>query len=207
LETFSEGLACLAMAASATHLRPHRRGQGGALDEGTSSSNLNRMRLLPLVACRRCFASSSAVDGRGSKVRLATGSPASSLSLHVTPSAGPLERGARSQRGGGGGCARALAVYEPPLKIDTHKTPFQKTAALYLYCKTAPREAPKKKTPTPTYMCRNHLKAPTHLVFFLCAFGRFYYQGQCAAVHRQCWLVALQSHGMQHAACPSWKQL
>ena len=36
------------------------------------------------------------------------------------PLVGPLEPGARSHRGGGGGCALALAVYEPPPR--THRT-------------------------------------------------------------------------------------
>jgi hypothetical protein len=70
-------------------------------------------------------------------------------------------------------------------------------------------------TKTPTYMCRNHLKAPTHLVFvfvFLTASLGLSYQGQCAALHRQCWLAVLSQsgHSMQHAACglaPSSEQL
>jgi hypothetical protein len=53
------------------------------------------------------------MDGRGSKVRLATGSPASSLSLHVTPSAGSLVI-----RAGGAvpaGQRRRLCVRRAPL--------------------------------------------------------------------------------------------
>jgi hypothetical protein len=43
------------------------------------------------------------------------------------PLVGPLEPGARSHRGGGGGCALALAVYEPPPR--THRT--QNLLSLY----------------------------------------------------------------------------